>query len=935
MRKEVAALAKAKGFIGLTEVQLAAIPKIEAGQDTLVIGPTGHGKTEAALLPLLSKLLDLRDSGHTPGIQLLYITPLKALNRNMSERLNFWCDALGITHGVRHGDTSSSERQRLKRNPPVLLVTTPESLGTLLVAPELGAALANVRVVVVDEVHELVDSKRGIQLSLALERLRERCGGFQIVGLSATVGDAKQVAGFLSPKASVVQVRLPRGVELSVDCPAPSKASKDLAKILRIPAGYAARVNALQDAIDSSKSTLVFVNTRFAAESLGSLFYQIRELGETIGVHHSSLSKEARLEAEERFKGKEGEDDSKRLKALICTSSLELGIDIGAIELVVQYGSPRQVSRLLQRVGRSGHTRDRTPRGLVLALDPLDAAEAGVVCSRARKTELEPTHISQNNLDVLAHQLAGLTLDFEKVPLSKALSIFQRAYPYRTLELDDLWQVAMQLDSQGTLSLDQTGKVVQRTKRTLFYYYENLSTIPDEKRYFVKDAGTRGNVALLDEAFVAENLTAGVVFIARGKPWRVLSVSDDEVVVEAARSGEGAVPDWEGEEIPVDQHVAQQVAGLLSKLTHDKLSRQDALEGYSLTPGAYDDLAGFAKDQSLFFHPSPSELVLESRDNILLIHSFQGLRCNQALARALSFILTGQSGSSVRVHSSPYSIMFEFPGEAPVQRVEQAIRSLKPSEFDKFLRAGLTGTPLFRWRWTHVAKRFGFLRKDADLSGIGLKKLVENTKDSVLWREAFAELFWDDFDASAATKLLESMESGSVDLLLAPPRQKWSPLALSHLQNGGLGELLSPQEPTEQLLEAFKEHVLDQRSGLLCLYCGATWSREVREHPDQPVCIQCGSNQITTDEYTDAVKARKLKRAAKPEEKKRYDDALRVASQIAAYGKRALIALATYGVGPENASRVLSRLRPSEREFFQDLYDAQVSFVKTRRFWKV
>jgi ATP-dependent Lhr-like helicase len=476
---------------------------------------------------------------------------------------------------------------------------------------------------------------------------------------------------------------------------------------------------------------------------------------------------------------------------------------------------------------------------------------------------------------------------------------------------------------------------VKKNRRSLLYYYLHLSTIPDEKRFFVKDAGSRKNVAMLDEAFVAEHLVPGVVFIARGKPWKVLSVSDDEVVVEASQHSEGAVPDWEGEESPVEEAVAQEGARVLGSLCAGKLPAAEAREQLKLSPSAAKELEGFSAKQAKFFTPSPTELVLETRGAFLVLHSFHGLRCNQALARALSFLLTGQMGASVRVHATPYAVLFEFAGNAPVQKFEQTLRSLKSSEFEHFLRAGLTGTPLFRWRWTHVAKRFGFLRKDAELSAIGIRKLAENTRDSVLWQEAFAELFFDDFDADAAADLLHELEKGTARLLLLSSKEHWSPLAKLLLEHGGLGELLQPQEPTEQLLEAFKEHVLGERSGLVCLFCGSTWSRKVREHPEHLKCPQCGSNQVTLEEYKEVADLQRQKKALKPDERRKLEEALRVASHISAYGKRALAAFATYGVGPESASRVLSRLRPSERELYGDLYAAQINFIKTRRFWKV
>jgi len=317
---------------------------------------------ESAFLPVVSRLLESTEAGDKEGIRFLYITPLRALNRDMQQRMEYWAHLLGLSLGVRHGDTKQSERAKQKIKPPQIMVTTPESLSTILISPGIREALRNVKWVVVDEVHELIDSKRGVQLSLALERLRERVKekdpvqktprDFQIIGLSATVGDEAKAAEFLSPKTKVARADLKRKIELKVEFPTQVKDAEFAAK-WRLEGEAAARVERLSQLIEESKSILVFVNTRSMAESLSALLFQVEVLRGKVGVHHGSLARESRIATEAEFK-REAIADEKKLKAIVCTSSLELGIDVGRIDMVVQYHSPRQVTRLLQRVGRSG-----------------------------------------------------------------------------------------------------------------------------------------------------------------------------------------------------------------------------------------------------------------------------------------------------------------------------------------------------------------------------------------------------------------------------------------------------------------------------------------------------------------------------------------------------------------------------------------------------
>ncbi|PSQ45333.1 helicase, partial [Halobacteriales archaeon SW_7_68_16] len=338
-----------RGFSTPTEPQRLAIDPIVAGDHTLVVAPTGTGKTETAMLPVLDAIVrqPSRD-----GFSALYITPLRALNRDMRERLEWWGDRLDLDVQVRHGDTTDYQRSKQAEDPPDVLVTTPETLQAMFTGERLRAGLEDIAHVVIDEVHELAASKRGAQLTVALERLRELAGPIQRIGLSATVGDPEAVASFLSGgrPCTIRSVDVGSRLDVSVTSPTVCDTDRDLAGELATTPEMASHVRAIRDLVADHDSTLIFVNTRQTAEALGSRFGRLDDdIG--IGVHHGSLSKTARIGIEDRFKA--GEID-----ALLCTSSMELGIDVGRIDHVIQYQSPRQVTRLLQRVGRAGHRRD-------------------------------------------------------------------------------------------------------------------------------------------------------------------------------------------------------------------------------------------------------------------------------------------------------------------------------------------------------------------------------------------------------------------------------------------------------------------------------------------------------------------------------------------------------------------------------------------------
>lgn len=862
LHPEVLHLAQRRGFSSFTKVQQKAFPEVSAGKNVLVVAPTGFGKTEAAMLPILSKLVAEKGD----GVQCLYVTPLRALNRDMLLRMEFFCEMLGLRLGVRHGDTTAYERVKQKERPPHVLITTPESLGALLVAG-MRDSLVNVRFVVVDEVHELAYSKRGVQLNLALLRLG-LLSKFQTIGLSATVFSPRDVAAFLGKNTVIVDASELRSLDLSVELPKKAVAMEGLKP------DTAARLSRLEALIKSHGKTLVFVNTRFMAEALGALLRPL--LGEDFAVHHSSLSKEARLESEEAFK--KGE-----LKALVCTSSLELGMDIGDVDLVVQVGSPRQVTRLVQRVGRSGHKHHLTPKGVVLALDELDELEAGVLVDLAHERLLEPQVPRRACLDVLAHQICGLALEFGRIRLEGVVKTFRASALYSGLSVSGAQSVVAQLASEGLLAFD--GEFLEATKRTKFYYYENLSTISDLKKVFVKNAESNKNVALLDDVFVSNYLQAGVTFIARGRAWRVLSVVDDELVVEPSKDVSAAIPDWVGEEIPVAPLVAARVARALGTGS-----------------------SAFSKKQAAFFTPSASQWVVEAEGPVVVVHSFLGHKGNEALSKLLAFSFAAK-GKSVRTRAGAYHVLVEFSKKADGFAVAEVLTAWRGKTVTDFLKSRLIDSPLFASRFVHVAKRFGFLRKDRDYQAVSVKRLAAVMADSVLAEEVFSELFYEKLDVAVLENALSSFS-------VSVHAGGFSPLAKHAVALGGFSELIATAEPTEKVVAAFAEELRLKTVQLHCGYCNQRFTKALGALKNAE-CMFCGSPRVFPESYS-AKKDQRL-----------------VMDLVAAYGKNALIALSAYGVGPEAAKRILSRLHKSEDDLFYDLLQAQKDFIRTKKFWKV
>src|SRR5713226_5259041 len=556
-----------------TPPQVEAIPLIAQGDNVLIIAPTGSGKTEAALLPLIDRMI----RNERQGISLVYITPLRALNRDLFKRLQTWSNKLGFSVEVRHGDTPAKDRRRMAVKPPDVLITTPETLQAVLPGRRMREHLGHVRSVIVDEIHELAGDRRGAQLTVGLERLREICvNGFQRVGLSATVGNPEEIAHFLggNQPVKIVQIPLNKSTRYKVEYPLSGEEDRELARRLYTTPEAAARLTLVDDLVEAHDSTLIFVNSRVNAELLGSKFNM---MDRKIMVHHGSLPREERIRAEEAFKAGE-------IKGLVCTSTLELGIDIGSVDLVVQYMSPRQVSSLVQRVGRSGHTLARTSDGVLVSVSTEDLLESVGVIELAKEGRLEHTNIHVGALDVLAHQLAGVLMDSDgSLEISQAKNIIKRAYPYEDLEDDPIDKVVEFMRKMGYLKKDDS--TLYRTSRTRFYYFENLSMIPDERRYLVVDLTTQQNVGILGEEFMITKARVGLNFTVKGRVWQIKQITDDgKVYVLPIDDPMAAIPGWDGQILPVPRALATKVGAyraIVEQLIAQHASKSTSIENLS------------------------------------------------------------------------------------------------------------------------------------------------------------------------------------------------------------------------------------------------------------------------------------------------------------------------------------------------------------------
>ncbi|MEM3543846.1 MAG: DEAD/DEAH box helicase [Candidatus Micrarchaeia archaeon] len=906
-------------FGSLTEIQKQAIPLVQQGKNVLIIAPTGSGKTETAAVPIMEKIKE----SNLKGIAAIYITPLRALNRDMLKRLTEWAKEIGITIAVRHGDTGTSERSLQAKSPPQFLITTPETLQAILPAKKIGEHLRNVKYVIVDELHELADSKRGAQLSIGLERLAEKAGEFQRIGISATVSDPIKLSQFLCGFRSceIVDLKYLKSMKFEISYPQPAIHYEKEANELQIDSAAVARLKEIQKIIQHQR-TLIFVNTRSIAEILGS---RLMKLDPKIAVHHGSLSKEVRIQLEDDFK-------NGKLHALVATSSLELGIDIGDISHVIQYMSPRQVSRLIQRVGRSGHTIKGTSKGTIICADPDDVFEAHALLKLIEEGQLEEQQICENALDVLAHQIAGILVERDNISIEEVYSIIKRAYPYSTLHPEKFLSVINFMEDKRLLK--KNGNLLQRMSSTRLYYYEHLSTIPSVEKFLVKDAATNKIISTLDEDFVSFFET-NELFITKGVPWRILDIDNEKriVVVEAADDISAAIPDWEGEEIPTSYEVAQTVGRLrttikeLSKEYEDinKVVRETGIEAEAIK-----DLIDSSEFREMM--PTNKNILIECWNDVAVIHVLGGLNANRTLAAVLAERLSKEYGSSIKTLVDAYRIALILPRKAESNVVKDQLLFIAKSDIKSDLESHLSKHKLFRFKFIHIGKMFNLFREAPRISD----RFIQAFVGTPVYEETLRDVYSSYYDLKNAQKILDGIAKKEISVHSVHVK-KLSPVATRALIRNHGSELIASIEPTSEIIKAFKAKLLGKSVVLYCMHCGKDWISFIGTLQEKVKCPKCGSSVVTTvPNFVSVEDVRKLlkKKRLNSEEKSWKEKLERSAAIISASGRNGVITLSTYGIGPTKASSILSRPYKNEDEFYAALLEAQKTFIRTKRFWE-
>jgi ATP-dependent Lhr-like helicase len=911
-----------------------------SGRNLLLIAPTGSGKTEAVLLPILDRLTNLEKR---QGISVIYITPLRALNRDLMKRLDFWRMKLGFTVEVRHGDTPQKERRKQAIKPPDFLVTTPETLQAILPGRLMRSHLRHVRWVVIDEVHELADDRRGVQLTIGLERLAKVTGReFQRIGLSATVGNPEEIGAFISGDrpCEVIQVLPPKEARYFVEFPHPTDEDNIVAQSLYTAPEAAARLNRIWELVEDHDSTLIFVNSRTNAETLGSKFHQLKR---NVAVHHGSLPKEERVRVEDDFK-------NGKTKALVCTSTLELGIDIGNVDLTIQYMSPRQVSSLIQRVGRSGHRLDRVSQGSIMAVSTDDILESVAAVQKAQEKSIEPVRIHAKALDVLAHQIVGIVLEAENgVKADEAYELVRKAYAYRELSKQEFDSVTAFVEKMRELRTE--GEMLLRGSRTRQYYFENLSMIPDERRYKVIDVSTQQSVGILGEEFMMTKARLGLHFIIKGKVWQIEQISDDtRVYVTPVEDPTAAVPGWDGEMLPIPFDLAQKVGQLRSETVRslELGTKASAIAHLSETwpteRFAIRKVVEEIDDHRKMGAPVPTDdrILLEAFDRFLIVHATFGETVNNTLGEVCEELLS-RKGLVRQWWADGYRILLELTvstEDLSLDEIRTAIFGLDAGVLEGVFKGVLHRHFPFGYYMKFIAERFGAMRRGLTYTGDNLRELGLRFRMTPVYDETIREALLLHVDYPRVREIYRKIREGIIEVAIFKAVDRPTPLGY-HLLNKHIDvpELVAPETVERDTLVRLRYSLGNMTVDLLCFDCGELMQAQVvKALPDKPKCSSCGSGllAVTTwsTDYLSRLLAKKRKsKVVEDAERDALARARRSADLVLSYGQRAIIAQCVYGIGPQTAARILARMHDDDRAFYKDLLEAKLKFITTRPFW--
>ena len=890
------------GFNKLTEIQQQAIPKILEKKNSLIIAPTGSGKTECSVIPIF---LHIKKTKIPNKIKALYITPLRALNRDVFRRIITYGEVEGLDIKIRHGDTTPTNRKKISNSPPDVLITTPETLVILLSQGKYLSALSELEWVVIDELHELLSSERGSQLSISLERLQFNSNKeIHRVGLSATVGNVSEAGKFLvgnNRKCEIIHDKSIRKYDVDVKF---------------VDGG----INEVADGIiDHVKEmhihspVLLFANSRGESETLASVLKERTNM--RIDLHHGSLSRQVREETETILRdGIPG--------IVVCTSSLELGLDIGSIDLVIHYGSPRQVSKFMQRIGRSKHNRDSSAKGLIITNNADDEFETHAIIQRIEESSIEEQKIHELPLDVLAHHLVGMTKQLGDVSVDTGFKIIKQAYPFRNLTIEEFLNVLDALDSQRLISIDKEHMSFWDSKGGSFrYHFENLSTIPDILKYRVVDITSKKWLGTLDSVFVG-SVEQGDIFVLRGSQWSILNIDKKllKVNVEPV-AGKSKLPHWEGKNIPVDFITANKVGQFRTQVKNG--------------------LAKFSNKiiSELNFDIIPDEktIVVESKrtEEEIVLHACFGTKINSTIAKLLGSLLESTLGSIVRTKSDAYRISLSSPKRISEKHLIDELTS--QIDIYDIMSIALQNTINLDWATWCVAKQFNVVQRGARFTKQEANWIYKRFEGEPLVKEALRELFHDNFDLLGTESILEKIRNKEINIVWIDT-ENFSTLAEPILDNT-TKSFPSPVNIAPAILDLVKKRLAKTQHRLVCARCGI-WQKVVtpEDMPNTLRCKYCNGRQITATYFSDLELQKIIQKnhhgkKLSQEEVYKYKRAWKISSLLENFGKTALTVLSGYGIGADTAARVLRNMIDEEDYLYKQIMTAEKQYALTRGFW--
>jgi ATP-dependent Lhr-like helicase len=823
-----------KAFGRLTQAQELTLPHILAGKSVLLSSPTGSGKTLAGFLGVLDHLVRAHEGGTLrDNIHCVYVSPLRALTYDIQKNLLPALKGIGLEEvirvGVRTGDTTAAERAKLKRKPPHILLTTPESLAILLPQAGWAETLSEVRFVIVDELHALAENKRGAHLMLSLERLQRRAvGGLTRIGLSATAAPLPLLAEFLVGRGrpcEIVEARMERRRRVEVLSP--------LRRDPYPPAGYTAQ-RVMQDIaqiVERSRNVIVFCNTRSSTESIAiRLKDALPKLASKIEAHHASLDRDVRLEVEDRLKSGE-------LRAVVCSTSLELGVDIGSVDCVVMISTPKGINRALQRIGRSGHSIHTESHGILVATNVNDLMECIVCAEMTRAVQLDAVRLLERPLDVLAQHLVGMAME-GGYTREEVLKTVRSAFAFRDLTEVELDRVLNYLEGGGR-SLEKQyrenfGKII---------WVDDRLAVPSKKveREYLVNVGvihTEGMVSVIlgkrrlgqiEESFL-KRLKLGDIFVLAGRTVRLIETGVTEVKVEDAVGRLPTVPAWNANKMPLASGLAREVAKLRTELAHrmeaeEKEDTADWLvERYEISQTNAEAILRHCRNQLRVSRIPTDDTFLierfvddrEGSDSDLVhffFHSLIGRSANDALSRIISHRLKEAVGGNTMVTIDDYGFMLTLKSfqDLELEAWKEIFHMGDPAQD---MHAALEHSELVKWNFRGVAQtglmvprnrpgkeqRLKSLRWNAEIL---FRVLCEHEPDHPMLVQSYRESTHSYLDLPRAIEFLQRAPALEWHLVEVPVVSPFSfGIFASKIKEGMMLE--DPEEAIERLWREFE-----------------------------------------------------------------------------------------------------------------------------------